>query len=131
MDFKASLKISSETTEFLESNDLVNPAEMLVSAGEHKLLQGHFSEALESFQEAEALIGDMHANLYYREGLALFEYGSEQGDESSLLLASKKFKRAHHLDPYAFDVLHAWGNTLALLGEQQEQHHFFLPCRSR
>lgn len=99
--------------------------EELVSEGEEKLLRGHFSEGLDLFGQAEQLVEEEDASIYYRMGLSLFEYGSEEGREQALLIACKKFKKSHTLNPLAIDTLHAWGNTLTLLGETHEEHHFF------
>jgi len=127
MDPKSSSKIQSAS----QATDEKNLSEVLVSEGEYKLLQSHFSEAVEIFHQAEMQIGDTDPILYYRMGLSLFEYGNEEGREQALLLASKKFKQAHRLDSYHLDTLHAWGNTLTLLGERQEEHHFFLDAKEK
>lgn len=110
---------------------LKDPAEALIAFGEEKLLQGHFAEGLDAFLKAEAMLGEADPSLYYREGLSLFEYGSEEGREQALLLACKKFKQAHRLDPTDVDILHAWGNTLTLLGERQEEHHYFVDAKEK
>lgn len=106
-------------------------AEELVSIGEYKLLQGYLSEALEAFAKAERLLGSTEPLLYFRQGLSLFEYGSEEGHEKLLILASKKFKTAHLLEPHNSEILQAWGNTLTHLGEQKEEHHFFLQAKEK
>ena len=113
-----------------DSEEVTSPEELL-SFGEHKLLEGHFSEAIEAFSEVEQLIQDSQPDLYYREGLALFEYGTEEGKEQALLLASKKFNKAHRLDPHSPEILHAWGNTLTHLGEEQEEHHYFVSAKEK
>lgn len=108
-----------------------DPAESLIAFGEEKLLHGHFAEGLDAFLKAEAMLGEADPSLYYREGLSFFEYGSEEGREQALLLACKKFKQAHRLDPTDVDILHAWGNTLTLLGERQEEHHYFVDAKDK
>lgn len=110
---------------------LMDQAESLLSLGEEKLLQGHLAEGLDAFMKAEALQGNTDPSLYYREGLSLFEYGAEEGREQALLLACKKFKLAHRLAPSDVDILHAWGNTLTLLGERQEEHHYFVDAKDK
>lgn len=131
MDSNASTILCTNITLQLPPDDLKNRAESLISLGEEKLLQGHFSEGMEAFLKAEALIGDTAPNLYYREGLSLFEYGSEEGREQALLLACKKFKQAYRLDQSNVDLLQAWGNTLTLLGDRQEEHHFFVDAKDK
>ncbi len=105
--------------------------EAMISEGEYKLLQNHFEEAVEIFEEACKLMDNSRPDLFYRQGLALFEYGSEEGDSDALLLASKKFKTAHKLEPYTAEILHPWGNTLTELGELQEEHHFFVEAKEK
>ena len=105
--------------------------EDLVSTGEYNLLQGHPSKALEAFQEVEDIVLDSRPDLYYRQGLALFEYGTEEGREKILSLANKKFKKAHLLAPTESDMLHAWGNLLTHLGEHREEPHFFYAAKEK
>ncbi|NGX37834.1 MAG: Photosystem I assembly protein Ycf3 [Chlamydiae bacterium] len=107
-----------------------NPEE-LVASGENKLLQGHFSEAMEAFSEVEELIQDSQPELYFRKGLALFDYGSEEGRQQALLIANKKFKKAHQLDPHSPEILQVWGNTLTHLGDQQGEYHFFVSAKEK
>ena len=57
--------------------------ETLVSASEYKLLQGHFSDAFETFSHAEAIIGDSRPDLYFRMGLALLNLAMRQVRTSS------------------------------------------------
>jgi len=127
MDLKNSSKIGSTTVDF--------PSEILleekIAEGEYKLLQGMFSEAIQSFNEAESLMDGLDPILYYREGLALFEYGSEEGREQALALANKKFKQAYALDPYSVELLHTWGNTLVCLGERKEESYFFFEAKDK
>ena len=99
-------------------------AESLLIQGEMRLLHGDFSKGLEFFDAASKI--DSHsAKLFYTQGLSLFEYGSEEGHEKALLLASKKFKIAANLSPEDFDIWHAWGSTLSLLGQTFYEHHYF------
>lgn len=107
-----------------------NP-EDLIAAGEYKLLKGHLLQALGLFKEAEELIGDTRWDLYYRQALALFEYGSEEGHEKALPLSSKKLKKAHFLHPNSAEILHTWGNVLCQIGEVQQQGHFFLTAKDK
>ena len=103
----------------------------LVSYGEMKLLQGYFAEATSAFDQAEEIAGKSDPSVYYRQGLAFFEYGSEEDKEQALLVANKKFKMANSLYPESVDILHAWGSALTLLGERMEEHHFFLSAKEK
>ncbi len=128
MDLKSP---EEETIALLPSNDeSKDSAEGLLSDGEAKLLQGHLSNALELFKEVDSLISN-NPIFHYRQGLALFEYGTEEECEQTLLLASKKFKQAYQLEPHDIDILRAWGNTLTLLGERLEEHHFFVSAKEK
>lgn len=105
---------------------LSSDTEELVSKGEYKLLQGYFAQAKKAFSAAEKMLQDSQAPLYFRMGLAFFEYGSEEGNEDVLLQANKKFKKAHLIDRAHSETLHAWGNSLTHLGERKEEHHYFV-----
>src|SRR5947209_5390278 len=54
--------------------------------GEFALLQGNLA-ALPLFEQASQL-EPKNPQIWYRQGLAFFEYGSEEGKEKALLLAS-------------------------------------------
>ncbi|MBS0625282.1 MAG: hypothetical protein JSS32_04460 [Verrucomicrobia bacterium] len=97
--------------------------------GELALLQGNLS-ALSLFETAANFDPD-NALIWYRQGLAFFEYGSLDGKEKALLLASKNFKVATQLNPAYFDAWAAWGTTLLQLGRFHEEHHFFLEARDK
>lgn len=112
-----------------DKHQQIQLAEELISDGEFKLLQGHFSEALNAFDLANTY--DETADHWYRQGLALFEYGNEEGQEYALLLACKKFKQAIKLAPNHFEALHSWGSTLILLGERHEEFHYFLEAKEK
>ncbi len=86
--------------------------------GERALLVGD-PAGIDFFEKASELDPSNSEN-FYRQGLALFEFGSVKGREKTLLLASKKFKMATRLSPQFFEAWHAWGNTLFLLERPQE-----------
>ncbi len=100
-----------------------------LNQGELALLQGNL-KALTLFETATKLDPE-NPMIWYREGLAFFEYGSEEGKEKSLLLASKHFKAAVQLDPLFFDAWVAWGNVLLQLGRFHEEHHYHLEAREK
>lgn len=100
-----------------------------LSQGELALLQGNLA-ALPLFESASQL-EPKNPQVWYRQGLAFFEYGSEEGKEKALLLASKHFKLATQLDPLFFDAWIAWGNTLLQLGKFHAEHHFHLEAKEK
>lgn len=100
-----------------------------LAEGEMALLQGNL-RALSCFEAAANLDGQ-NPQIWYRQGLAFFEYGSEEGREKALLVASKNFKIATQLDPRFFDAWVAWGNTLLQLGRFHEEHHFFTEAKDK
>jgi len=100
-----------------------------LSRGELALLQGNLT-ALSLFETSSQLDPENPA-IWYRQGLSFFEYGSEEGKEKALLLASKNFKIALQLDPKLFDAWIAWGNTLLQLGRFHAEHHFHLEARDK
>ncbi len=93
------------------------------------LLQGNLN-ALSCFEAASNLDG-ANPLIWYRQGLAFFEYGSEEGKEKALLLASKNFKIATQLNPGYFEAWVAWGNVLLQLGRFHEEHHFLLEAKEK
>lgn len=97
---------------------------LLLLQGERALLSGDLTHAIELFSKVVEL-DPSNARIYLRQGLALFEYGSEAGKEKALLAASKKFKLAVQYDPQLVEAWHAWGNTLFLLGRTYQEHHYF------
>ncbi|MES2274296.1 MAG: tetratricopeptide repeat protein [Chlamydiota bacterium] len=100
-----------------------------LAKGEMALLQGSLN-ALSLFEAASNLDGG-NPQIWYRQGLAFFEYGSEVGKEKSLLLAGKNFKIALQLDASFFDAWIAWGNVLLQLGRFHEEHHFLLEAKEK
>lgn len=92
--------------------------------GELRLLHGDSSGV--QFFDLALQLDPSNANLYYDQGLALLEFGSEKGREKNLLLAAKRFKFATSLNPSYFEAWLAWGNTLFLLGKTTQEFHYFL-----
>ena len=127
MDSKTYTPINCRTSVDLDMEQI----EELVSSGEYHLLRDRFSEGKKCFKRAEALMENSCPHFYYRMGLAYFEYGSCEGNEPALSIASQTFKQAHLLDPLDVDTLHAWGNALTLLGERFEEHHYFVSAKEK
>jgi len=100
-----------------------------LAQGELALLQGNLNAL--SFFEAASLIDSQNPKIWYRQGLAFFEYGSEEGKEKALLLAAKHFKFATQLDPAYFDAYIAWGNTLLQLGRFHAEYHFLAEAKEK
>lgn len=111
--------------------ETISQAEEWVTKGENLLLKGRFSQGLSSFDKAKALIEDSQGEFYFRMGLALFEFGSEEGRDQALLLATKKFKVAVSLSSEPAEILQAWGSALTLLGDRTEEHHYYLSAKER
>lgn len=100
-----------------------------LSQGELTLLQGNLA-ALSLFETA-TLLDPGNPVILYRQGLSFFEYGSEEGKEKALLLASKYFKNATQLKPDFTEAWIAWGNVLLQLGRFHDEHHFLLEARDK
>lgn len=100
------------------------------------LLQGEMSllkrdEAGITLFEKAAELAPEDKELFYRQALALHEYGAEEGKEKALLLACKKLKIATALDSEYFAAWHLWGNVLSSLGHTFEEHHYFLDAQKK
>jgi len=100
-----------------------------LAQGELALLKGDL-QGLELFEKASEL-DPCNPELFYRQGLALFEHGSIEGKEKALLLAAKKFKIATQLTSHYFEAWQAWGNALHLLGKTYKEHHYFLEAEEK
>ena len=111
------------------SSELNPLAAIYLLQGEQALLQGD-AQGLKLFEKALE-IEPSHPELFYRQGLAIFEYGSTQGREKSLLLGAKKFKTAAHLAPHRSEIWHSWGSLLFLLGETFKESRFFLEAEEK
>jgi len=107
----------------LKKQDYSALSAALVRKGEFRLLIGDKS-GLEFFEMALKL-DPSNPRLYIDQGLALFEYGSHDGHEKELALASKRFKTATTLEPTSFEAWHLWGNTLYFLGKKKEEPSYF------
>ncbi len=87
-------------------------------------------EAFSLFEAASQLDAE-NPHVWYRQGLALVEYGLKEGHERALSFASKCFKTATSLDPQFFDAWVAWGDAFWELGNFHEEHHFFLEAKEK
>lgn len=124
---KETTYVSSENRVRLTHQEI---ADSLLAQGEAALLKGNLSFGLECFDSALKLNAS-NPKLYYAQGLALFEFGNQEGREKTLLLASKKFKAASLLNPNAFETWQIWGSLLCTLGLHSGEHHFFLDAKEK
>ena len=113
----------------LPENQRKDLAINFLSQGELALLRGDLS-GLSFFDAALQLDGES-AHIWYRQGLAFFEYGSEKGQEKILRLAAKYFQYATQIDPGSFDIWMAWGSTLLQLGLCHDADHFYVEAREK
>lgn len=102
----------------------------LLTQGEMALLKGDFAKGLEYFDSVLKL-DSSNSKIFYAQGLSLFEFGSEEGREKALPMASKKFKTATTLDPNYFEAWQAWGSLLCLLGQNTQEHHYFKEAKEK
>jgi len=121
--------LESRTWNHLTADEKKDLALTTLTQGELALLQGNLG-ALSLFDTAASL-DPKNPIIWYRQGLAFFEYGSEEGREKALLLASKHFKIAIGLDSHCFDAWIAWGNVLLQLGRFHDEHHYHLEARDK
>lgn len=115
--------------EVIPSNQKKELALRYLIQGELALLNGNLS-ALSLFESATQLDPE-NPEIWYRQGLAFFEYGSEDGREKALLVAGKHFKFALQQNPRFFEAYVAWGNTLLQLGRFHSEHHFLLEAKEK
>lgn len=121
MDKKQVIEMSPPILSQGGMSDWVDP---LLFEGELLLLRGHLADALERFDKAESLAPPA-ASLFYREALALFEYGCSENHKGALAKACKKFKQTLSLAPAHQEAWHAWGNALVALGDLTGATHFY------
>ena len=103
-------------------------SEKLTEAEE--LLKKEDLTAIELFNEASHL-DPTNPLVWYRQGMAFFEYGCNANKEKPLLLAGKNLKIAVSLDSDVFDYWWAWGNILFLLGTKSSEHHYFIEAKQK
>ncbi|MFI5334235.1 MAG: hypothetical protein ACHQT8_03600 [Chlamydiales bacterium] len=105
-------------------SDQSEVVENLLRKGELHLMRGELVAASRCFNET-AQLAPSDPSVFFRQGLAFFEYGSNEGKEKTLLIACKKFKTALALNGNLIEAWHAWGNALFLLGTTYHEHHYF------
>ncbi|MCI5052197.1 MAG: hypothetical protein MRY21_03550 [Simkaniaceae bacterium] len=97
--------------------------------GERLLLKGDHSGV--KFFDMAADLDPSNAQLLYDQGLALFEFGSEEGKEKNLLLASRRFKKCTSIEPTYFHAWVAWGAALYALGKATGEAHYFHEAKTK
>lgn len=97
----------------LTGDQLDETATSLQEEGEKALLQGD-RKGLELLEQAAELDPRSH-QLFYRQGLALFEYGTQKNCTATLRRGIQKFKQATDLHPLYCEAWHAWASTLVFL----------------
>lgn len=112
---------------FLKNHPLTKS---LQSRGEKALLKGDLGLALQCFDQALKL-QPSDSTIYYNQGLTLFEFGGEEGQEKALLLASRKLKQAITFNPNHVLSWQAWGSVLSALGTHFEEFHYFQDAKEK
>ncbi|NGX62642.1 MAG: hypothetical protein KR126chlam6_00040 [Candidatus Anoxychlamydiales bacterium] len=129
--FAKGLKLTniSEELENLPINEKKKLASTLLAKAE-EILSKEDLTAIKLFNEA-AQLDPTNPLIWYRQGLAFFEYGTSANKDQALVLASKNFKIAVSLDSEVFDFWWAWGNVLFVLGNQKDEYHYFLEAKKK
>ncbi len=113
----------------ISSDRLDETATTLQEEGEKALLQGD-QKGLELLEQAAEL--DPHSHqLFYRQGLALFEYGSQRKCTTTLRKGAQKFKQATDLHPLFCEAWHAWASTLVLLSTLSGNSDYLLEAQAK
>lgn len=120
---------TGKPVEEIKKKDYSTLSNTLFKKGELRLLHGDISGLC--FFDMAIKLDPTNADLFHQQGLALFEYGSEEGNEKGLTLASQRFKIATKINPFSFEAWHAWGNTLYLLGIRKEEHSYFINAKKK
>lgn len=113
----------------LISNKTEHLSSLYMLQGEFFVIRGDL-EGISFFDKALAL-DPSNPEIYYRQGVCLYEYGSAKGKEKNLLLANKLFKKAISLKPDFLEAWQAWGNSLFLLGSIHKERHYFLEAEKK
>ena len=95
----------------------------LIKEGELSLLNGDLN-GLKCFDLASQL-NPREAKLWYKQGLALFEYGTTYSNEKMLKLAGKNFRVAINLQNDNYEYWWSLANLVFELGNITEENHYF------
>lgn len=105
-------------------------ADAFLLEGETALLQGDLFKGTSCFESALKLDPE-NPKIYFAQGLSLFEFATQEGQEKNLSVASKKFKAATALSPHYFEAWQAWGSVLCMLGLTTGEHHYFKEAKEK
>lgn len=103
----------------MDNKTQIKDAEYYLLRGELFLLKREGREGIDLLEQASEL-DPFNPMLFYRQGLSLFEYASEEGAEKALSLAIKKLKKATGLNPNLIEAFHVLGNALYRFGDQHK-----------
>ncbi|MEX0961733.1 MAG: hypothetical protein WDZ28_02620 [Simkaniaceae bacterium] len=107
----------------LDKDQAIELAEFFLNRGELRLLHGDIT-GLRYFDIASKL-NPTNEKLFYKMGLALYDYASCPGKEKKLLKANRFFRMSIQLNPNYFNPYPALGHSLFLLGQATNEHHYF------
>ncbi|MBI5346578.1 MAG: hypothetical protein HZB76_05505 [Chlamydiae bacterium] len=115
--------------EILSPEEKQKLANDLLSQGEVLLLKEDLS-AIKLFNSASQL-DPLNPLVWYRQGMAFFEYGTHEKRENALILAGKNFKIATSLDANVFDYWWAWANVLFILGDCKDEKNYYPEAKKK
>ena len=113
----------------LNNDEKKKQSVQLLDEGE-KLLSKNDLNAIKFFNDA-SLLDPTNPLIWYRQGLAFFDYGSNQNEEKAYHLASKNFKIAVSLDSEIFDFWWAWGNVLYVLSNKGDEYNYLQEAKKK
>ncbi|OGN59337.1 MAG: hypothetical protein A3F40_04300 [Chlamydiae bacterium RIFCSPHIGHO2_12_FULL_27_8] len=113
----------------LNNDEKKKQSVQLLDEGE-KLLSKNDLNAIKFFNDA-SLLDPTNPLIWYRQGLAFFDYGSNQNEEKAYHLASKNFKIAVSLDSEIFDFWWAWGNVLYVLSNKGYEYNYLQEAKKK
>ncbi len=95
------------------NNELSSMAERYFQEGENLLLNND-SHGIALFEKASQL-SPKSSDLYFQQGIALFEFGSDESRAYALSIACQKFKQAIKLKGDSPEIYQVWADALMLL----------------
>lgn len=108
----------------------IDLSEAYTMEGEIALLKMDFDKAVECFESATQL-DPKNSQLFFTQGLHLFDFGACYDDDRAWFLAYKKFKIATTLDPHHFDTHRIFGALLLGLGIRFKEISYFKAAKEK
>lgn len=108
----------------------VDKADELLLLSQTELVKKNLPQAMEYFQSACDL-KPQDPEIYFEQGLSLFDFASEPGKEKAFLLANKHFKIATSILPEYFEAWQLWGTALSTLGKFYQESHYFFEAKEK